>query len=359
MDNSVREPSVLVSELHDYLNKYHSLNPVAVEHPLQPFSKVLFDPSKPALHSFASEWAPPVATPPSVSLHESGKATLEVSQLSLEDFQAFWRNPSNWYCRRVLGIALWRDEQEPEDAEPFELDALSRYALRSELLRAMVQQPELEKLETYNLFLQSGSLPHGGLGELGFETSLAEAKEPAQKVLSYQATAPVNRDIDIQVGGQQLQGRLAGVTVWPDGRSGLLHYHASDLKGSQLVPLWLLHLVGSAAGVVTGQSVLVAKNDSRDLPAVSAEDALAKLKPWFEGWNIGQSQALPFFPKTSAVIAGAIKGDAVKAWQGSQFPGESDEEAVQLLYGSAASVPGRDDVISWSNTLLGELEPLQ
>ena len=360
-DNAEREPSVLVSELRDYLKKrYPNTQPRCVEHPLQPFSASLFDPAEPSLHSFAAEWAPPVKAPDTVSLTESGLQTAEELTISIDEFQRFWRNPSDWFCRRVLGVALWREDKEPEDAEPFGIDALSAYGLRNEVFDILMAQAQPEKNAAYTHLTHSGVLPHGGLGEVVFESAYREAEDLLLRVNQYEATVLAPLDIDISMHQKglptRLHGRLQGAVEWADKSIGLRHCRASSLKGNQLVTLWLAHLIGSAAGVLTGPSRLIAKDKERELRVVTAEDALTKLQPWLAGWQEGQTSALPFFGNTSAAIAGAVKGNPETLWSGSSFggPGECEHEAIQLLYPDIYRMPGREDVHNWALALMGD-----
>ena len=360
-DNAEREPSVLVSELRDYLKKrYPSTEPRCIEHPLQPFSNLLFDPTVPALHTFAAEWAPPVEAPDVVSLADTGLPPATELTISIDDFQRFWRNPSDWFCRRVLGVALWREEKEPDDAEPFDIDALSAYGLRNEVFEFLMAQAQPEKNAAYTHLTHSGVLPHGGLGQVVFESASNEAQDMLARVNQYEATVLAPLDIDINIQHQslpaRLHGRLHGVVEWADKKVGLRHCRPSSLKGNQLVTLWLAHLVGSAAGVLTGPARLIAKDTERELRVVSREDALIKLQPWLAGWQQGQTSALPFFGNTSAAIAGAVKGNLETLWSGSSFgrPGECEHEAIQLLYPDIHRVPGREDVHNWALALMGD-----
>ena len=357
-DNAPREPSVLVSELRDYVEKRYPHLPMrCIEHPLQPFSPKLFDPDQPALHTFASEWAPSDEAPTTATLTETGLAPPLYEQIPVDEFQQFWRNPSRWYCRRVLGIALWRDEQEPQDAEPFEFDALASYQLHSELVELLLQHPSVDKNMASRYLQRSGALPHGGLGELIFSGVFEEAQLLVERIRAEDAVAVSTIDIDISVSGQQLQGRLHNGVNWPDGSIGLMQYHVSALRGHHLTPLWLTHLIGSAAGALTGPSLLLTKDTERRIDAIGQIDALAKLKPWIEGWNTGQRNALPFFAKTSAVLAGAVGGNARSTWLPATYngpPGESEEEAVRLLYNNIAEIPDRRDVLDWAERLLGD-----
>jgi len=356
-DNAVREPSVLVSELRDYLSKRHPQQPMrCVAHPLQPFSASLFNSNRPDLHTFASEWAPPQQIPEVVTLTETGTVLVPVEQISVKDFQRFWRNPSDWYCRRVLGIALWQDEQEPQDAEPFEFDALSSYNLRRSLIELLVQQTTIEKPSALSYLQRSGALPHGGLGEMVFNKFFDEAEDLVQRVRLHNAVSVPAIDVDISKNSQQLQGRLHDCVSWPDGTVGLLQYRVSNLRGHHLGTFWLAHLIGCATGSLTGPSLLVTKDTERSISVIEQQDALAKLEPWFEGFNTGQHSALPFFANTSAILAGAVKGNARSTWVTSSFggPGESEGESIQLLYSNVSAILERSDVLAWADRLLGD-----
>ncbi len=362
-DNASREPSVLVSELRDYLTLRHPNRPPrCVAHPLQPFSKALFNQDQTSLYTFASEWAPPADRPERASLNLSQSHAITDTPIALDDFQRFWNSPSAWYCRRVLGVALWRDEQEPQDAEPFGMDALSQYAVRSSLVASLLWQPESDKADVQKHLTQSGFMPHGGLGELVFDTIYAEAKVLAEQIREQQPEQIKFIDINVSVNEQQLQGRLTSGVRWPDGSTGVLHHHASKLHGGHISRWWLDHIIGSASGEVNGKSILVTKDKLRELPAIGISDAIEKLQPWFAGWHQGQSSALPFFPKTSAATAGAVRGDPQNVWlPGSQFGAqpESQSEPVQLLYGNPEQVLQSEDFQAWAGRLLGaeELKP--
>ena len=207
----------------------------------------------------------------------------------------------------MLGIALWRDDQEPQDTEPFEFDGLASYQLRDEMVGALLRDFTMDPEQAHSYLQRRGALPHGGLGEVTFNTVFEEAQSLINKILAQEATANSAVDIDITVSEQQLQGQLHHVVSWPDGTVGLLQYRASSIKGHHLNALWLDHLIGSAAGVLTGHSLLITKDKERTIAAIEQQEALKKLEPWFDGWNTGHHTAVPFFANTSACLAGAIK----------------------------------------------------
>ncbi len=61
-----------------------------------------------------------------------------------------------------LQVNFRPEESEIPDAEPFVLDGLSRYQLNNELLNALVEQQDAEKL--FRRYRAAGALPYGAFG---------------------------------------------------------------------------------------------------------------------------------------------------------------------------------------------------
>ncbi len=359
-DNAAREPSVLLAEFRDYLAQRHrSVAARVVLHPLQPFSHRLYSVVSPDLQSYASEWEPPDTVPPAASLCETGQPITEKGGIPFAELARFWRNPSAWYCTRVLGLALWGEEPEPEDAEPFELDALARYGLRDALIASHSHASDHDDHARYTHLQRAGVLPHGVAGEIAFDVVNAEARTVAERIASLGAQTLDVAEIALDLQPGQLTGQLTRRVQWPDGESGVLHARATRAKGRDLTALVLAHLVGAASGLVTGQSVFVGLDKAMTLNTIDADTARERLLPWVEGWVQGHSAALPFFADTSPVLAKVLKGKADTVWAGSgRFapPGESTNEAIAMLYPDRDQVLERDDVHHWATRLLAGVE---
>ncbi len=359
-DNAAREPSVLVSEFRDYLKLRHrGLTPRVVLHPLQPFSHRLYSAAQPQLQSYASEWGPAEANPPLASLCDTGQSPPQGGDVLLPDLLRFWRNPSAWYCTRVLGLALWGEEPAPDDAEPFELDALLRYGLRDQLITSHVANKDDDDAARYTRMWRAGALPHGVAGEITFDALNDEARAVAEQIMSLDAKMLDDAVLAVDLAPWQLVGRLTRRVQWPDGSVGLLHSRATKAKGRDFVELYLAHIAGSAAGDVTGPSVFIGTEKPMTADALDADTARERLAPWLDGWAQGQTSAVPFFADTSPVLKGVLKGKEETVWAGGGRdapPGESEKEAVALLYPDPKSVLNRADVKDWAARLFAGVE---
>ncbi len=144
-DNQTQPPSVLVSQLRDYLGDGWGPGVVAsrtTEHPLQPFSRRYFEPTAaPAggggLFTYASEWraghAPSPAAPAPVSVQAEAAAPMP---LTMADLVGFLRNPVKAFFRQRLQVRFDERRASAEDDEHFVTGGLDRWQLMDEVLAA-------------------------------------------------------------------------------------------------------------------------------------------------------------------------------------------------------------------------------
>ncbi len=71
-----------------------------------------------------------------------------------------------------LQVNFRSEESEIPDAEPFTLDGLSRYQLNQQLLNALVEQEDAQKL--FRQYRAAGQLPYGAFGEIVWEAQCQE-----------------------------------------------------------------------------------------------------------------------------------------------------------------------------------------
>lgn len=92
-----------------------------------------------------------------------------------------YRKPCRWKryndsghirCGRFLQMRLQvnfrTEDSEIPDTEPFILEGLSRYQINQQLLNALVEQDDAERL--FRRFRAAGDLPYGAFGEIFWET---------------------------------------------------------------------------------------------------------------------------------------------------------------------------------------------
>lgn len=304
-DNSERFPSVLVQELIDYIGQSHylpgdeALNCDESEarvkahltclHTRMPFDPQNYQPGE--RQSYAREWLP--------AANQAGKAHSEFVQplpftlpetVPLETLQRFWAHPVRAFFQMRLQVNFRTEDSEIPDTEPFILEGLSRYQINQQLLNALVEQDDAERL--FRRFRAAGDLPYGAFGEIFWETQCQEMQQLADRVIACRQPGQ-SMEIDLACNGVQITGWLP--QVQPD---GLLRWRPSLLSVAQGMQLWLEHLVYCASGG-NGESRLFLRKDGEwRFPPLAAEQALHYLSQLIEGYREGMSAPLLVLPES-------------------------------------------------------------
>ena len=304
-DNSERFPSVLVQELIDYIGQSHylpgdeALNCDESEarvkahltclHTRMPFDPQNYQPGE--RQSYAREWLP--------AARKAGKAHSEFVQplpftlpetVPLETLQRFWAHPVRAFFQMRLQVNFRTEDSEIPDTEPFILEGLSRYQINQQLLNALVEQDDAERL--FRRFRAAGDLPYGAFGEIFWETQCQEMQQLADRVIACRQPGQ-SMEIDLACNGVQITGWLP--QVQPD---GLLRWRPSLLSVAQGMQLWLEHLVYCASGG-NGESRLFLRKDGEwRFPPLAAEQALHYLSQLIEGYREGMSAPLLVLPES-------------------------------------------------------------
>jgi exodeoxyribonuclease V gamma subunit len=336
-DNAELPPSVLVSELLDYLEKSfaHADRPFVVTHPLQAFSPRYFA-GDDRLFSYSEDncaagcvagrdrlLAPVFLSEP------LAEATDEWRDVDLTQLISFFAHPVKFFLRERLRIQLPRDETELEDREPFALGPLDRYDIEQELLRDTLDGAESEC--TLAAMRAEGILPPGQSGAQNFDEFSANARAFVDAMGAH-ATAKAEEPLEVmeKIGRFNFSARIEDV------RGGvLLQYRLAKLKGKDFTALWLKHLARNL--IAPGTAVLFGGNDaveSYEFSAVTnAREVLTQLLEIY--WR-GLHEPLRFFPRSSWMFVEQLgkAGDPAearelalrKAWFGSRESRDADSK---------------------------------
>ncbi|GAA3552009.1 exodeoxyribonuclease V subunit gamma [Zobellella aerophila] len=311
-DNSPKVPSVLLTELLDYIGQgfvpeghqqedgdtsYRStLARLTRAHPLTPYSHRYFGAEPPG--SYAREWLPalqeavaPVAEAVVLDLPEEWQAEQE---LELAELQRFFRLPCSYFFQRRLKVWFELDSLKPAIDEPFSLDNLDGYRLRDVLLDACLRQ--LPVKEQAARLLASGSLPSGVFGELVLEENQSSINQLAARLEPWLARA--DEDVEVRLGFDR---RL--LTGWLKGRyqGRLIRYRPGSLNAGFLLRQWLEHLCLCA--VEPAESWLFGLDDGRKFLPLEPDHARLLLADLLALMEEGMRAPLPFFPKTALAWA--------------------------------------------------------
>ncbi|HZV91727.1 MAG TPA: exodeoxyribonuclease V subunit gamma, partial [Caldimonas sp.] len=318
-DNGDEPPSVLVSQLRDYLRAGWSGNAAedavalrTTEHPLQPFSSRYFEGR--GLFTYAREWrsahrrgTEPDVTAPSMPAFERRDAPLTIDELA-----RFLRNPVKTFFRVRLGVAFDDEEAANYDDETFVLDGLDRYAMLCDLIDESPGRPSEGSDESLDRRLQriqgAGRLPIGeAASRLGSELAgiaapmLSERRrfqsrfaDPAPpRHLHFEADGVV---VDDWLDGLQSDGTLdAWLRVRP---SALADSDGVQPSADKLIDAWVRVLVSSACGCAA-PGVYVGRDVTLRLGTLDQPDAAEALRHLLAAWRRGMEEPLPLPARTA------------------------------------------------------------
>lgn len=361
-DDSRQPPSVLVSELLDYIESScrtaeHSgrniLEHILVRHRLQPFNPDYFqagdearrlfsydhDNYRAALALTAEKTAPtcllaqPLAVP-----------SPDFRQVEIDRLLSFFSQPVKFLMNNRLGIYLERyPDGSPEhlDREPMQMQGLARYRLETELLDLQLAGKDLAAYR--EIKKAAGELPPGRVGAFAYHDLQADIEELSRDLQKLIGAQPLlTREIDLTLGDFHLAGRLTGLS-----RDGLLRFRCAKIKARDQISAWIQHLLlNTLAEEPAGpgkKSLLVGKDKMYCCkPVPAAGEILEELLGMY--WE-GLSQPLPFFPEASFACADRLlnkKGtedeavlSAGQVWHGSESGrqrGEAEDPYYRLCY---------------------------
>jgi len=358
-DNSLRYPSVLVTELLEYLEQSYCLpgdealdaDASALKvgkhllswHARMPFAAENFLPGTEA-QSYAAEWLP--AADKRGAAHPPFNQPLlpdEQTQISLDDLLRFYRHPIRAFFQLRLGVSFILEETELPDEEPFILDNLSRYQLNSQLLNTLIDGEDAARL--FQRARAAGGLPFGPFGEIYWQKQQEEMSELAEQVRAERSEGH-SLELDIDIAGVHISGWLHQVQ-----EDGLLRWRPATLSAVDGILLWLEHLAYCCAGGTGESRIYGRKGAAWRFAALTAEDAREQLAELVAGYQRGLCQPLLLLnksgwawlsqcyqPETQSIdwdeeVQIKARAKLLQTWQGDQrIPGEGEDAYVQRVF---------------------------
>ena len=365
-DNSEAPPSVLVSELLDYVAEHYELEDptqtltdrILTRHRLQAFSQAYFQGGRLFSYSQENLKASQVRRDASVDFMPEplAAADQEWRQVTLHGLQSFWGNPAEYLARERMEIYMPRISAAMEDREAFEIPGLEKYSLQQELLELKLsgQCPK----NAIQLMNAAGRLPAGNPGEVHFARILQEVENYYERLKPHLPQTRLSAiPVNLEIGSFVLSGSLSPATP-----RRLLSYRMAKIKPKDRLEAWLEHLVFCAmhnqpgAGVTT---VIVGTDLTVRFDPVL--EPLPLLESLLECYWKGLAQPLKFFLKTSFAFANASAKDvsgqtsdkarsaALKEWEGDEFrgiDGEGSDQYIAQFFKSAAALDEDFEILS-------------
>ena len=219
-DNSVRGPSVLVTELTDYLTQSYRLAPssaldkvttleqcseqllahLITEHALAPFSAQYFDQSN-ALFSYQTDWlaalnvAADEITPPNAFLSDALALNREHDVIDVTQLIRFFKQPCKYFLNQRLGVYFNDHEGELSDSEPFDPDGLVSYQIKNSLLASYLAG---DASQTMNNLRAQGILPHGHFADIYLDQQTEPMQALANEVKPHLIEKLDDVEVDLQ-----------------------------------------------------------------------------------------------------------------------------------------------------------------
>ena len=314
-DNKPMPPSVLVSELLDYIEQAYRapdnepLRPLLLTvHRLQAFSPAYFSGDS-KLYSYASElcaaagsFGEAVEEYKPFMTGEAGAVNLEDDLIRLEDLISFFRNPARYFLNQTLKIKLDLPAEALNDTEIFSIGTLDSYLIKSRLLEAILEGREREAL--YRTLRAEGRLPHGAPGEMAFKELVSAIDSFAAEIKRIQNGAKLSPlDIRIEVDGYTIAGRIDG--VFP---GGLVRYRPGNIREIDRLSTWIEYSAAVCAAGTEEKPVayLIGADNKTGHEIYKMSDSGECRKHLGELLKIylkGRRSLVPFFPKSSFAFA--------------------------------------------------------
>ncbi|PHI32100.1 exodeoxyribonuclease V subunit gamma [Budvicia aquatica] len=358
-DNSPRYPSVLISELLEYISQSHRLpddrhldleqsalkvyQHLLCQHARVPFSEQNFV-SGSEQQSYASEWLPAAGRAGiphaefSTDLDE-----LELKRVELEDLRRFYRNPVRAFFQQRLRVNFSLDETELPDEEPFLVDNLQRYQMNVMLLNSLIEDQDPAAL--FSRARAAGELPFGAFGELFWQGQSEDMAELAEVVKQHKLPAQ-SIEFEHNIAGLEITGWLHQVQA-----DGILRWRPAELSVIDGMLLWLDHLVYCINGGSGESRMFGRKNSEWRFAAMPTEQAEEIFAEWLNGYVHGLSTPLLLLPKSAWAwltncydqSSGRILWDEeiqqkarqklIQVWQGGQqVTGEGEDPYLMRLF---------------------------
>jgi exodeoxyribonuclease V gamma subunit len=342
-DNTSLPPSVIVSELMDYVRRGFVLEEtrdmppdIVTRHRLQAFSEEYFtDSHDTQLFSYSTENCEALE-----SRRSSGQSRRSFigtpladdpqsgQELDLLQLIRFLHNPARAFLARRMNVHPHDPADELEEQEPFALDGLGGYSLKQELTAKLLNNEACGGL--YAAARARGLLPPALAGKIAFEAALSECSVFARLVSPHLGEILEPLTITHNIPGTLLGGMLKDVR---QGRH--VRWRCAHMKGKDRLTLWCEHLVLNTLkpGGYPRESLLVCTDLTMTLPPLDhAAELLADLVLLYRE---GLCRPLHFFPQASWLYLKEGISKAEERWNGtdhSPSPSESSDPSLALCF---------------------------
>jgi exodeoxyribonuclease V gamma subunit len=346
-DNKPLAPSVLVSDLQDYIKRVYGTD-LTIEHPLQPFSDKYFDPAYPQLKTYNQGWYKALTSPAKKKLFVDANIETfnanniaDTALIELQDLINFFRHPAKNYLQKQLGIQLGVEQLIHKETESFKLDGLESYQISDSALHAMIKQDSLahwqKQIRAEGLVME-GMIGNGILNrEIEKASAIYGLLVPHLKPKhNYSAELTLDATISNKIFGS--------VDCYGE---EYIDYRTGVLRERQKIEIWIKHLFMAATGHHQSARIISkhpTKNDKASeaiFNPLSKDDAKEYLSELTELYVNNQGKLFEYLPETSAIYFDALSSKnnesqaldkAYKHFDSDRAPAEGMDPYFNRLY---------------------------
>lgn len=283
-DNQPRRPSVLVSQLQDYIND--NLTDGAPRLTEKVYPMTIFSPQnfRGNDRTFAKEWLP---SPPVSCGEDKGNippSSEKITQIELEQLVKFVRHPVKYFFENQLGVYFRNEDDLIPDTENFTLDGLDLYQIKDNFLTCSDEELSgyFERLGV------KGILPRGNFGKVYEEEVRSEMSEFREKIRDYLVRTPKTRPVELDIDGVKIVGNLTALYGDAEDERRVA-WRAGNLKDDFSLENWVYHLVKCAKGEAA-PSLMICRDKTVTLAPLAADQALTQLGVYVRSYIAGMDR---------------------------------------------------------------------
>ncbi len=235
---------------------------VLTKHRLQAFSPAYFDGRDVRLFSYSTENCAACelavgrrCEPKPFFAEPLAEPEPELRHVDLAALVEFFRNPAKFLLTRRLGLRLPFEDEPLEESEPFALDKLEAHKIKQDLVDWRLARRDWEARA--KVLRAAGRLPPGEAGTIQFQELRDEAEVFTGRLAPHIGDGfqpPVA--VDLRLGEFRITGQLT-----PASTGGLVGYRCADIKPADRLRHWIQHLAWNVSPPELGNRERIPRND--------------------------------------------------------------------------------------------------
>ena len=299
---------------------------------------------------------------------QSKVPVFDFSEINLKQLVSFMGNPPKLFLNKAMNVYYHDEEALLSEHEPFEMDALQEWGLKSELFEKILYGDGFADEETEKKLIQrlkqSGRIPLAGVGKIYYE-SIREELKPYEMIFNDVVAGRKQTSVEIKlpVDGSVLRGKINNFY-----ENVLVYVCDSSSVSKHLIRAWIPYLGLLASGYKADFSFIYKKDgelfvEQLEAGSISAKEALTVLQKIAADYRYGHSSWFYFHPELARDNMKNIKGDYPEfiAWLEEIIESEYEYRLkdIYLMKAAENGFFAEENYESLRQNIIGFMTPLQ